>query len=326
MSNPYLSVILPFYNAQQTIEDTIKSLLEQNFFDMELILIDDGSTDETYEIASRALENAMFSVKMYRQQNGGAAKAKNEGIVRATGDFVMFIDADDLWAPKTIDTLQKYQKKGNYDFISFNFRTFNEIKELDVKQQGRGGERVTEMFTSVWNKMVSKNLIKSFMFPEVYYEDVAFAAIMYLRAKKVGYLNQTLYFYRQQSNSLIHTKQNLTIQKSVLIALNPLKKEIANREVDSSTTLDSVKLVNSVIFSKLLTVLENKNEIREKRRKFIEDMCSEFIFDKEHNIIFSDDERINMKNRFIIRLLDNNMLCTADFIIKLLKKIVKEKN
>lgn len=97
---PIVSVIIPAYNAEKTILATLKSVQKQTFSDIELIVIDDGSTDRTIELTNTLQDPR---IKVFSYQNSGVSVARNRGIQQAIGDFISFIDADDLW---TIDKLQ----------------------------------------------------------------------------------------------------------------------------------------------------------------------------------------------------------------------------
>ncbi len=105
---PKISVVIPAYNAQSTILETIDSVLQQNFSDFELIVINDGSTDKTLELLT-SIKDAR--VKIYSYPNGGLPAARNRGIFRSVGEFISFIDADDLWTPDKLELqLQALQK------------------------------------------------------------------------------------------------------------------------------------------------------------------------------------------------------------------------
>ena len=110
---PLISVIIPAYNAEKTVLETIRSVLNQTITDIELIVVDDGSSDETVAIA-RAVKDPR--VRIYSFTNGGAAMARNRGIEKSTGEFLSFIDSDDLWTPdkleKQLKTLQDNPKAG----------------------------------------------------------------------------------------------------------------------------------------------------------------------------------------------------------------------
>ncbi|RUT02709.1 hypothetical protein DSM106972_056290 [Dulcicalothrix desertica PCC 7102] len=99
-TTPKVSVIIPAYNAEKTIRETINSVLEQTYSNLELILINDGSTDETLELINEVKDSRL---QVFSYPNGGLSMARNRGITHATGEYISFIDADDLW---TYDKLE----------------------------------------------------------------------------------------------------------------------------------------------------------------------------------------------------------------------------
>lgn len=97
---PTISVIIPAYNAEQTILETIKSVRQQTFTDLEIIVLDDGSTDKTLELLQNVEDNRL---KIFSYENSGVSVARNRGITHATGEFISFIDADDLWTSDKLE-------------------------------------------------------------------------------------------------------------------------------------------------------------------------------------------------------------------------------
>lgn len=110
---PIISVIIPAYNAEKTILETIYSVQKQTFSDFELIIINDGSTDNTLEILNTIQDSR---IKIFSYENGGLSVARNRGISRATGEFIAFLDADDLWTSDKLElqlaSLQKHPEAG----------------------------------------------------------------------------------------------------------------------------------------------------------------------------------------------------------------------
>ncbi|KYC40591.1 glycosyl transferase family A [Scytonema hofmannii PCC 7110] len=110
---PTISVIIPAYNAEHTILETIKSVQQQTFSDFEIIIINDGSTDRTLEILNAIADSR---IKIFSYENGGLPVARNRGIARATGEFLAFLDADDLWTPDKLElqlaALQQHPEAG----------------------------------------------------------------------------------------------------------------------------------------------------------------------------------------------------------------------
>lgn len=108
---PIISVIIPVYNGEKTISETIKSVLNQTFSDFELIIINDGSQDKTLEIVERIKDPRL---KVFSYPNGGLSASRNRGINHASGDYISFIDADDLWTPDKLEAqFRALQEKPN---------------------------------------------------------------------------------------------------------------------------------------------------------------------------------------------------------------------
>lgn len=97
---PTISVVIPAYNAERTVLETVESVQKQTFSDLEIIVIDDGSTDRTLELVQGVIDKRL---KIFSYDNGGVATARNRGISHAGGEFIAFLDADDLWTPDKLE-------------------------------------------------------------------------------------------------------------------------------------------------------------------------------------------------------------------------------
>ncbi len=110
---PLISVIIPAYNAERTLQETVDSVQNQTFSEIEIIIINDGSTDQTWNLI-QSLDD--LRIRAFSYENGGVAVARNRGISHATGEFVAFIDADDLWTPDKLelqlDALKQHPEAG----------------------------------------------------------------------------------------------------------------------------------------------------------------------------------------------------------------------
>ena len=125
-----VSVILPVYNSAAYLERTINSVLEQTYSQLELIIIDDGSTDQSLDIVQQYLKEA--NVKVLTQKNAGAAIARNTGLEQASGDYIQFIDAGDVIS---IDKIEKQVASlhGDFDKLAVcNYKIFNKESELQT--------------------------------------------------------------------------------------------------------------------------------------------------------------------------------------------------
>ncbi len=125
---PTISVVIPAYNAERTILETITSVQHQSFSDFELIVINDGSTDRTLELLQGIKDERL---KIFCYENGGISTARNRGILQATGEFIAFLDADDLWAPDKLElqlaALQQHPEAG----VAYSWTYFMDEKEGD---------------------------------------------------------------------------------------------------------------------------------------------------------------------------------------------------
>ncbi len=130
MKMPTISIVIPAYNAESTIRETIESVQKQTFSDFEVIIIDDGSTDKTVEIINNFDDER---IKVFSYENGGVSAARNRGISHANGEFIAFLDADDLWTPDKLElqlaVLEKYSEAGvAYSWTYFMYEQRKVIK------------------------------------------------------------------------------------------------------------------------------------------------------------------------------------------------------
>lgn len=115
---PTISVVIPVYNGEETIKETIESVLSQTFSDFELIVIDDGSQDSTLEKLS-TIQDSRF--KIFSYPNGGVSTSRNRGISQASSDYISFIDADDLWTPDKLEAQYKALQENPQAAVAYSW-------------------------------------------------------------------------------------------------------------------------------------------------------------------------------------------------------------
>lgn len=131
-----ISVIIPLYNKEKCIERTVQSVLNQTYKDFELIIVDDGSTDNSLRIVQQLQDNR---ITIYTKPNGGVSSARNFGIEKAHGEYIIFLDADDIMLPDNLKILIELQKKYNTDIVCGNFYHFRKgqkVLTLSRKHEG----------------------------------------------------------------------------------------------------------------------------------------------------------------------------------------------
>ncbi len=207
-----VSIIVPVYNAEKYIRETIDCVKAQTYENWELVLVEDGSTDESLCILE-TVERQDGRIRVIRQENGGAAKARNHGLSKAAGRFVAYLDADDLWSPDKLEKQLAFmaKKEAAFSFTGYEF--------ADEKGKGTGKiVRVPEELcykealknTTIFTSTVifdTKRLAKEKLFmPMIKSEDTALW-FRILREGVTAYgLNENLVRYRRPAKSLSSNK------------------------------------------------------------------------------------------------------------------------
>lgn len=215
-----VSIIVPVYQVEKYIRQCIESILAQTFTDFELILVDDGSKDNSGQICDEYASKDK-RVKVIHKKNGGLSDARNKGMDNATGNYFMFVDSDDYIAPTMTECLYKSILKENADIAACNFRYFFEEdpKKNFSTEKGeetlcgreifysRKNERNYGFWTVAWNKLYKAETFKNMRFCiGKYHEDEFWANAIYQMDIKVVTVSNCLYFYRQRDNSIMGNK------------------------------------------------------------------------------------------------------------------------
>lgn len=115
-NRPMVSIVMPTYNAERYIEEAIQSVVNQTFTDWELLVVDDCSTDRTGDIVLK-FSDSDKRIRYFKQHiNGGAARSRNRAIQEAGGEYLAFLDCDDIWMPEKLERQLAFMKEGNFDF------------------------------------------------------------------------------------------------------------------------------------------------------------------------------------------------------------------
>ncbi|MGL5693368.1 MAG: bifunctional glycosyltransferase/CDP-glycerol:glycerophosphate glycerophosphotransferase, partial [Peptostreptococcaceae bacterium] len=213
MSTPKISIIIPVYNVEDYIGLTIESLLNQTLKEIEIILIDDGSTDNSKDIISRYADKYK-NIKVMFQQNSGPSKARNKGIKEATGEYIVFVDSDDLLPEDSLEIRYNTAVNENAEVVIGGTYKFDSKRKWPMKKHFLGNEE-KDIRTSddiLWtvgpcNKIFKTSLIRNIKFPEniKYAEDQVFVMEAYLKANKIYSVNETIYLYRMRETESNHS-------------------------------------------------------------------------------------------------------------------------
>ena len=206
-----VSVIVPVYNVEEYLDRCLKSLVKQNFEDYEVIVVNDGSPDNSQKIIDKYVKKYPDKVKGYNKKNGGVSSARNYGLKKAHGKYVAFVDSDDYVTNNYISSLYNKAVDTDSDIVVCNmYKTFDDRKENMVGKLNVNNEIVRDMMISLpacWNKLYRKSLFvdNDIYFPEIAYgEDLATVVRLIISTNKISYVNKSLYYYIQRDNSAMN--------------------------------------------------------------------------------------------------------------------------
>ena len=220
MDRPLISIIVPVYNVERYLSQCIDSILAQTYENLEIILVDDGSTDNSGKICEDYADRN-FRIKTVHKTNEGLANARNNGIEKAAGEYVSFVDSDDYIAKDYIEYLYDmvnansaqiavcgYQKVYETESNSISdetntkksVRVYNSFNALSALLYQRG------VISSAWGRLFKRELFSTIRFPKGRrHEDVAVMYKLFDQAGTIAVGNQKKYYYRQRPDSIVHS-------------------------------------------------------------------------------------------------------------------------
>ena len=187
-----VSVVVPVYKVEQYLERCVKSICEQTYQELEIILVNDGSPDRCGEMCEE-LAQKDNRIQVLHKQNGGLSDARNAGVKLATGKYLLFVDSDDYIAKDLVEKAVAEAEKMACDMVLFDYYCVeNGIEEVRTTQIPGG-------------KVISLDC----PFPKgLYFEDLATTPIFFLKAERISYLKEPLYYYIIRENSIMTGKNH----------------------------------------------------------------------------------------------------------------------
>ena len=214
MNNPKVSVIIPVYNAEMYLEQCLDSVVNQTLKDIEIICVNDGSTDSSSEILQR-YASGDSRILLINQENKGVAAARNRGLEVASGEYMMFLDGDDYYietaCQKAYDSIVSCGADigifGNYDLNNSDLRLgLTALKQKEIFASGY--DNYFELQVYCWDKIYRADYLhqknQKFVESLVTAEDIVFCLSLYFEHPKYCIINELLYVYRIHKDSCTH--------------------------------------------------------------------------------------------------------------------------
>lgn len=261
-----ISVIIPMFNAEKTIYKCVNSILSSTFSNIEVIIVDDESRDDSINIVNKINDNRIIIV---RQKNAGPSAARNLGLSLAKGEYIMFVDADDYIDKYAIENLSKNIKKDMLIGIKHTDVFKNKIELINYKNEYDKESFINEILNDnllgvIWGFLFEKIKLNNIHFDDdtFFMEDTIFLFeyITINKINKISFLDKSYgtYFYVQNINSITNRKNNtLEKIKKIMYSLKKIKDVLGN-QYDEKIEEKKIKL-----YEKELRYIKDTKEVNE---------------------------------------------------------------
>ena len=308
-----VSVIVPVYNVEKYLDKCLTSLVNQTLKELEIIIINDGSTDNSQKVIdkySKKYKNIIAITK----ENGGVSEARNLGLEKATGEYIGFIDSDDWIEPNMYELMYQKAITENFDIVACDTQAIYNDKKVYISSNIKDDnvsnkELMIDAYAVIWNKIYKKELLNDIKFKKGmnFCEDVEFLYMIYSKVKKIGVIKEPLHNYLQREGSLtyVYDKKLYKLIEAMDDVLEYYKK---NKLLDKY--YDEIEYTYArylyATFIKRMSKTRNKEEFNKAVSLVIEKVNKEFPnYKKNKYLIGLNPKKIYIKyfNRLISKLI-----------------------
>ena len=302
-----ISVIVPIYNVEEYLPACIESILNQTYKDLEILLIDDGSTDNSGRICDKYAQCDNRCIVIH-QLNSGEAEARNTGLDHANGEYISFIDGDDYIHPQMLEILYEALQKGDYDFsMTLHKRTWNNekfkfINKVDYEKLNQNDLIYTffdrkykqanypaYFFYMVWNKLYKKEIIDNIRFQKAAAEDCIFSIEIYLRTKSAIIVKNELYYWVQRKNSITHQPINQR-KINIIISYYQCLQKIPKNKYEYRAAALEMLYKNMILYRFNINKSPWKQKVKDINKyiriKTIHEFCTNKYISNFHKLIY----------------------------------------
>ena len=306
-----VSVIMPVYNSEKYIEDSIESVLNQTYPNVELIIIDDKSTDASAQIASSYASKYPHIRLIVNGQNALTGYSRNIGVMHATGEYIAFIDSDDMYREDYLEKMVSALEKNNVSIAMCKHRQFIGRK-CSAKDNSTGDVRVIDIKKNAkflmnaqgycWNKIYKREIFDTLNFPtHITFEDIPFTYSVFVLEQKIAFVDEELYHYRRNINGI--TMSNKRIPKRGILDLYYASAELGKNynlvKRDNSLDYSIKEIMHSVMY---ISALDASCWLQLPNREY-KRIINLFVFlaNRKYGLTIESNELIQqqMRNRLL---------------------------
>ena len=310
-----VSVIVPFYNVEKYIDKCLNSLVNQTLEDIEIIIVNDGSKDNSENIAKKYASKYKNKIIYLEKENGGLSDARNYALPYATGEYIAFLDSDDYVEFDMDKQMYEKAKKENADIVECDFlwEYHNERIESKGRTYNDKHDILLNARVVAWNKLIKRELIEKTKVKFPYglrYEDVEFFYKLIPYINKLEIVNKSFVHYVQRDNSISNSQNSRT--KEIIDILDNVidyyKKNSIYEEYKNELEYNYARYLLCSSFLRMI-MIEDKKERKEIIKYYWDKLNDTFSNWKKNNYI----KNKNLKNKY--------MLSVNNITIKLYEKI-----
>ena len=318
-------IIIPVWGVEKYVSKCLDSLVNQTLEDIEIIVVNDGSPDNSQKIIDEYVKKHPDKVKSYIKENGGQGSARNYGIEVSTGEYIGFVDSDDFVELDMFEKLYNKAKQDKSDIVvcgSYNVSEDYSKKEKDVFVNNYDTDLENVLFgkMAVWNKIYKRNKLidNKITFKEkVWYEDLAFTLKAIINSSKFSFIDESLYDYLIRQGSTMNNS-NVERNLEILQAFDDVLDYIYKNKKEDYIKMIEFLAIDHIYISAIVRVLRAEADNKLKR-----DVINKLISYMEENFPnFKDNSYINKlsRNRKIIyNLISKNRYNSVKLIFKVKK-------
>lgn len=320
-----VSIIVPVYGVEKYIDKCLDSLVKQSLKEIEVIVVNDGTKDNSQKIIDKYVKKYPDKIKSYIKENGGQGSARNYGLKKATGEYIGYVDSDDFVEKDMYKKLYNKAKENNYDIVvcgNYNVSEDYQNKNIDafINNYNTDLENIFFGKMAVWNKIYKRDiLIKNKLeFKEkVWYEDLAFTLKAIMNSNTFAFIDEPLYDYLIREGS---TMNNSNVQRNleILDAFNDILSYIKHNKKEEYFDKVEFLAIDHIYISAIVRILKANADNKIKKETVNELIC--YMNKNFHN--YKNNKYINTlsRNRKIIyKLINLKMYNLVNLIFKIKK-------
>lgn len=325
MNECKLSIIVPVYGVEKYIDKCLNSLVKQSLKEIEIIVVNDGTKDNSQKIIDKYVKKYPDKIKSYIKENGGQGSARNYGLKKATGEYIGYVDSDDFVEKDMYKKLYNKAKENNYDIVvcgNYNVSEDYQNKNIDtfINNYNTDLENIFFGKMAVWSKIYKRDiLIKNKLeFKEkVWYEDVAFTLKAIMNSNTFAFIDEPLYDYLIREGSIMNNS-NVQRNLEILDAFNDILSYIKHNKKEEYFSKIEFLAIDHIYISAIVRVLKAEADDKVKREtinKLIDYMNTNFPDYKNNKYI----NTLSKNRKIIYKLINIKMYGLINLIFKVKK-------